>query len=118
MSEYIEKAALSIKPPQEDAISVLALTTSASTVQDTGIAAPSLARFVTFIADVACFITFSNDGTNANITDPDGTATSTSARTWRIPADSPQHFEVGVLERYFKARGSAAGYLRWYVSSR
>jgi hypothetical protein len=115
MSDY-EKLASAIKPPQEDSISVLAITTSASTAQDTGVSAGG-PRYVTVIADVACFITFSNDGLDSAITDPDGTNTSTGARTWRIPADSPQNFLITRTSRYFKARGSAAGYLRWYISS-
>ena len=115
MSDF-EKLACAIAPPMEDSINVLAVTTSASSAQDSGVSAGS-PRYVTFIADVACFITFSNDGLNSAITDPDGTATSNSGRTWRLAADQPQAFLITRTARYFKARGSDAGFLRWYISS-
>ncbi len=115
MSDF-ETSALTISPPSKDGIGVIAITTSASTAQDTGVAA-NTRRYVTFVSDVACFITFSNDGLNTSITDPDGTSVAGSSRTWRLPADSPQNFAIGLMSRYFKARGSAAGYLRWYTSS-
>lgn len=116
-SNYYDTISAAILPPKEGAISVLALTTSASAVQDTGIVSGTVARFVTLVSDVACYVTFSDDGTNT-ITDPDETNTSTNARTWRIGADQPANFTITGTERYFKAKGSAAGYLRWYVSSR
>lgn len=113
MSDY-EKLASAVKPPMEDEIRVLAVTTSASAVQDSGITRGP--RYVTFICDVACYITFGKDGTNT-VTDPDGTAASGGGRTWRLAADQPQAFLVNTVARYFKARGTASGSLRWYVSS-
>src|SRR5688572_17217193 len=113
MSDY-EKIANAVLPPREDDIRVIDVTTSASTVQDTGVndGAP---RFITMISDVAFYVTFSKNGTNT-VTDPDGTATSGGGRTWRVPADQPFHATIGKVERYFKARGTAAGTLRWYIS--
>lgn len=117
MSDY-EKLAAAVLPPMEDSISAIAITTSASTVQDTGVVVNNAPRYVTFISDVAFYITFSNDGSNANITDPDGTAVSGSGRTWLVPANTQFNALVGTVQRYFKARGTASGTLRWYVSSR
>lgn len=115
MSDY-EKMAAAIMPPMEDSINAVAVTTSAGSAADTGVSAGP--KFVTFICDVACYITFSNDGSNANITDPDGTAVAGSGRTWRLAADQPQSFVINSVSRYFKPRGTGAGTLRWYVSSR
>lgn len=117
MSSYFDTISAAILPPRQGEIRVLALTTSASAVQDTGIAAGGQTRFVTVVSNVDAYITFSDDGTNT-ITDPDETNTSTDARTWLLTAGVPQPFTVSPVERYFKAKGSAAGYLRWYVSSR
>jgi hypothetical protein len=116
MSSDAERLAYGVKAPREGSISAVAVTTSAGSAADTGVSTGQ--AFVTFICDVACYITFSNDGSNANITDPDGTAVAGDGRTWRIPADSPQPFLIQAgVDRYFKPRGTAAGTLRWYVSS-
>lgn len=115
MSDYV-KLACAILPPQEDNIGVMAVTTSAGAATDTGVSAGA-PRYVTFICDVACYITFSNDGLSTNITDPDGTAVAGSGRTWRIPADLPFPVLVGSMQRYFKPRGTASGTLRFYISS-
>lgn len=110
-----EQLASAVKAPREGAIRVLALTTSASAVQDTGVSSGQ--AYVTLIADVACYVTFGADGTNT-VTNPDETAATGGGRTWRLAADQPQSFLVqSGADRYFKAKGSASGYLRWYVSS-
>jgi hypothetical protein len=115
VSDY-EKIASAVLPPMEDAISAIAITTSASTAQDTGVNGDS-SRYVTFISDIAFFVTFSNDGLDSSITDPDGTAVSGSGRTWLVPASTPLNVLVSRRSRYFKARGTGSGTLRWYTSS-
>lgn len=115
MSDY-EKLAAAILPPQEGSISAIAITTSASTVQDTGVSAGA-PRYVTMVSDVAFFVTFGNAGTNT-VTDPDGTAVAGNGRTWLVPANTYANFLVGSVQRYFKARGTGSGTLRWYISSR
>lgn len=117
MSDY-EKLAAAVLPPMEGAISAIAITTSASTAQDTGVSPNNAPRYVTLISDVAFYITFSNDGLNSAITDPDGAAVTGDARTWFVPANTQANFLAGNTQRYFKARGTGAGTLRWYVSSR
>jgi len=100
-----------VRAPQEDSIYVLAITTSASAEQDTGLTEGT--REFTFTGDVAFFITFGNDGATGTITAPDGTAVTTGARTWRVGADQMVTFVVGPRNRYFKVRGTDAGFVRW-----
>ena len=114
MSDY-EKMAAAILPPRQGDIRVLAITTSASAVQDSEVS--SGPHFITLICETAFYITFTANGTNV-ITDPDGTATSGNARTMLVPANQPTPFIVSQMERYFKVRGTGAGTLRWYLSSR
>ena len=117
MSTY-EKLASAILPPMEGSINAVAITTSASAVQDTGITSDNAPRYVTLISDAAFYVTFGNNGTNV-VTDPDGSAVAGAGRTWLVPASTPANFLVGKTQRYFKVRGvSASGTLRWYASSR
>lgn len=110
------KSACAVKSPRMGSISALVLSTSASTTQDTGVTTGG-PMWVTFICDVAWYVTFSADGTTT-ITDPDATAVSGNGRTWRVGADSPLNVLISSkVDRYFKARGSDAGTLRWYASN-
>jgi len=115
MSDY-EKMASAVLPPMEGSISAIAITTSASTAQDTSVSAEP--RYVTFISDVAFYITFGNNGLNVGPTDPDGSAVSGNGRTWLVPASTQLNVLVTKTQRYFKARGTGSGTLRWYQSSR
>jgi hypothetical protein len=116
MSDF-ERMAAAITPPRMGDIRAMDVTTAAGAATDTGVSTPG-PKYVTFQCDVACYITFSNDGLSTNITDPDDAAVTGDGRTWRIPADQPTPFLVSVTERYFKPRGSDTGVLRWYISSR
>lgn len=114
----IENAAANIAPPIQGSIRVLSVTTSASSTQDlTEFLSDSSKRtgprYITFICDVAWYITFNSSTT---ITDPDSTSTSGNGRTWLVPASQPYHVRVTPRHPYFKARGSASGTLRWYPS--
>lgn len=106
-------AASMVQPPTEGNILVLALTTSASSAQDLGAEGSAEQGYWTFISDVDCYITF---GAADSVADPDETATSGDGRTWYMPAGLPQHFELDRRSRYFKAKGTASGHLRYYSS--
>lgn len=118
MGSAIENSAANIAAPKMGNIRVLAVTTSASAIQNVteflaGASTGYKPRWITFICDVAWYVTC---GSTSTITDPDSTATTTDARTWRVPADQPFAVRVTKDTAYFKARGSAAGTLRWYPS--
>lgn len=109
------KSACGVRAPRQGELGVVAVTTSASAAQDTGVTSGG-PRWVTFKADVNCYITFGVDGTTT-ITDPDGTAVSGNGRTWELTAGIPEPFLISSkVDRYFKVRGTGAGYVRWYGS--
>ncbi len=116
MSDY-ESLAAAVLPPKEGAIRVLAVTTSASSVQDALGSDLPIRSFVTFICDQDCYLTFTAAGSNT-ITDPDATATTGNARTWLVPAKQPFNVVLTNTDRYFKARAAGSGMLRWYISSK
>ena len=118
MGSAIENGAANVSGPIEGQIRVLALTTSASAVQDLTefMADSSLRRgevWVTFVCSARWYMTC---GSTSTITDPDSTSTSGNGRCWEIPADVPFPFRVTKKTAYFKARGSASANLRWTVS--
>lgn len=121
-----EAAAIDVSPPAEDDIRVVALTTSPSVEIDlseflggasTDHAGNRRAVWITFEADVAFGITFSKAIGDA-ITDPDLTATSGSGRCWRRAADQEWNRKIGPANARIKVRGTAAGILRYYPSSK
>jgi len=101
-----------VRPPREGSINAIAITTAASTQQTITEDQSSEEGYWNFIADVAFYITFASKG--AAVTDPDGTAVAGNGRTWLIPANTPTPFWLGADSKEFKARGTAAGTLRWY----
>lgn len=104
-----------IRPPIEDTISVLAITTAASAEQDLALTPEGTGKkSYWFYSDTTCYITFSNDGISGSITNPDETAVTGSGCTFPIPANTMVPFVVSPKQRYFKAKGAASGYLRWY----
>ena len=104
-----------VRPPIEGNIGVVALTTSASAQRDLGLDPVSTGRkSYLFVSDVRCYITFSNDGISGSITTPNETAVSGDGRTFMLPADVIMPIVVSPMNRYFIAKGSASGYLRWY----
>lgn len=110
------KSACGVRAPRQGELGVVVLSTSPSTTQDTGVTTGG-PMWVTFVCDVAWYVTFSNDGTTT-ITDPDPTAVSGNGRCWRVGADQPFPMLISSkVDRYFKARGAEAGTLRWYQSS-
>lgn len=108
-----------IPPPTEGNIEVLSLTTSASSEQELSVPQSSEGRYVHFIADVVWYVTFSTNGhvnNRSEVADPDENATSGDGRTWRIPADTVLAIVPTRITRFFKAKGSASGTLRWYFA--
>lgn len=108
-----------IPPPTEGNIEVLSLTTSASAEQELSVPQSSEGRYVHFIADVAWYVTFSDDGNvvgRSAVTDPSESATTGDGRTWRVPADTVLAIVPTRITRFFKAKGSGSGTLRWYFA--
>lgn len=103
-----------IRPPPEDGINVLAISTSASALQDLGISAGK--RMVTFISDTTFYLTFSKDDT-ATVTDPNTTATTGGGRTFGPYAkETPWSFVVKPSRTYFKVIAAEdSKYLRWHI---
>jgi hypothetical protein len=90
--------------PKEGELNALAVTATASAVQDTAIQDGRV--WYTFIADGdGVYITF---GKTTSVTDPDDTATgSGNAVTWLIPAGTSADYLVDASRRYFKAKCAA-----------
>ena len=98
--------------PTQGNIYVLSVTTSASSEQDIGIDEADKSQYWTFVCDVDCYVTFGG----STVTDPDETTASGDGRTWLLSAGQPQAFVLDRGSRYFKAKGSASGKLRYYAS--
>lgn len=100
-----------VHPPTEDNIGVVAISTTVTAEQDTGVTKALGPRQYNFVANVDVYLVFSGAST---ITDPVIAGVASGTNCFLVPANTIVTFELSARSRYFVAISTTTGYLRWY----